>query len=87
MEAPNRFRDHCPTKPLKPFGRSELSKSVRTFAGGEAALLLDGDKGPLAIDDLPVEDTAHSLAHHLSVVVLNNSHLPSRQSALKPPAH
>ena len=56
MEAPNRLRDHCPTKPLKPFGRSELSKSVRTFAGGEAALLLDGDKGPLAIDDLPVED-------------------------------
>ena len=42
--------------PTKPFGRSELSKSVRTFAGGEAALLLDGDKGPLAIDDLPVED-------------------------------
>ena len=43
---------------MKPFGRSELSKSVRTFAGGdgEAALLLDGDKGPLAIDDLPVED-------------------------------
>ena len=27
-----------------------------TFIGGEAALFLDGDEGPLAIDDLAVED-------------------------------
>ena len=35
---------------------SEPSKSVHTILVDEAALLLDGDERPLAIDDLPVED-------------------------------
>ena len=35
---------------------SEPSKSVHTILVDEAALLLDGDERPLAIDDLPVEN-------------------------------
>ena len=41
-------------RPLKK--KTFYTNTCCTFIGGEAAPLLDGDEGPLAIDDLAVED-------------------------------